>query len=334
MEEGDINRLGFDQIPESERPVVGVRTGGGIVTARGTIDGVVIRLDGRVDGSTLKEALDDFVSTRKAFLAGNEVSLEWIGVRPNESTVSDLSSLLSSVYDITVKASRVREQHRVMTNVDEASPSSRTQSPGGVSSGAASSGAPAEPRSVNEARILSESRATSRMAEARAQSGVDRGADPSRALSLFDGMEVVSEGHFGPSSGISPGNDTAVASAFWDDPDARVIYTTLRSGQKIETDHTLVIMGDVNSGAEIIAGGDIIVLGTLRGLAHAGAYDETGGGRIIFAINLQPTQLRIGSIISRGSTDVQKIPEIARVEDRFIIVEPYQSRNVSGKRRD
>ena len=46
---------------------------------------------------------------------------------------------------------------------------------------------------------------------------------------------------------------------------------SLRSGQRIEFEGSLVIIGDVNAGAEVIAGENIVVLGTLRGLAHAGA---------------------------------------------------------------
>jgi septum site-determining protein MinC len=127
----------------------------------------------------------------------------------------------------------------------------------------------------------------------------------------------------------------------WDEPDARVIYGTLRSGQKVETEHSVVVFGDVNSGAEVIAGGDVVILGTLRGIAHAGAYEESGGGRVIFSINLKPTQLRIGLVISRGSgsedaesTPRGGLPEVARVEGNMIVVEPYQSRTVWLRRRE
>ena len=88
----------------------------------------------------------------------------------------------------------------------------------------------------------------------------------------------------------------------------------------------------MNSGAEIIAGGDVVVLGTLRGIAHAGAYDESGGGRVIFALDLRPTQLRIGSIISRDGNDSNsKLPEIAHVDGDIIVVEPYNSRSWKRK---
>jgi len=133
--------------------------------------------------------------------------------------------------------------------------------------------------------------------------------------------------------GATERGSLSVDGSLWDDPNARIVYATVRSGQKIETEHSLVIFGDVNSGAELIAGGDIMVLGSLRGTAHAGAYDETGGGRVIFALNLQPTQLRIGMTISRGSSELGSTAELARVEGNLIVVEPYSSRQNWGRRR-
>ena len=76
-------------------------------------------------------------------------------------------------------------------------------------------------------------------------------------------------------------------------------------------------------------------------IAHAGAYDESGGGRVIFSLNLQPTQLRIGLVISRGSGAENSesmprggLPEVARVDGSMIVVEPYQSRTVWSRRRE
>ena len=123
--------------------------------------------------------------------------------------------------------------------------------------------------------------------------------------------------------------------------DARMVVGTLRSGQRVESEHSIIIAGDVNSGAELVAGGDIFVLGKLRGVAHAGAYDETGAGRVIFALELEPTQLRIGSVITRGGNDSvsalksklsRKKPELARVDGNMIVVEPYQQRQMSTVR--
>lgn len=69
----------------------------------------------------------------------------------------------------------------------------------------------------------------------------------------------------------------------------------MRSGQKIEFEGSLVILGDVNGGAEIIAGENIVVLGVLRGLAHAGAKGNKKA--IIAAHRIECPQLRIANIV-------------------------------------
>lgn len=278
---------------------------GGVVTARGTIDGVVLRLDGRAAQAALLPAVEDFLSTRESFLGGGDVLLEWVGAKPEESLVQELTKFLSDKFQITVKSSRLKEQGRAGSR--EVSREGEAES---------SSSIAGHQRRENKPTLVAP-------------------LENRKARSLFDGMEIMGNADMPPqrdsvmrgSSGSSAGFE-----AFWDDADARMIHSTLRSGQKIETDHSLIIFGDVNSGAEIVAGGDIIVLGTLRGVAHAGAYDETGGGRVIFALNLQPTQLRIGTVISRSANDLaQKTPEIARVEDGMIVVEGYSVKSLSRK---
>jgi len=103
-----------------------------------------------------------------------------------------------------------------------------------------------------------------------------------------------------------------------------VLKRTIRSGQKVYHDSTLIVLGDVNPGAELVAKGDIFVLGRLRGIAHAGASGNLEA--IVAAFRLQPTQLRIGNILARAPDEeasVPDIPEIARVKDGTIIIEPY-----------
>lgn len=70
---------------------------------------------------------------------------------------------------------------------------------------------------------------------------------------------------------------------------------SVRSGQKVEYEGSLVILGDVNDGAEVIAGENIVVLGILRGLAHAGAKGNKEA--IIAASSIEAPQLRISNII-------------------------------------
>ena len=108
---------------------------------------------------------------------------------------------------------------------------------------------------------------------------------------------------------------------------------TLRSGQRITYEGNVVIVGDVNPGAEIRAGGDIIVMGTLRGLAHAGVGGATDVS--IVAFKLEPTQIRIGDVIGRppeGDSGAPREPEVARLKDGVILVEPLDVSRWEGER--
>lgn len=82
---------------------------------------------------------------------------------------------------------------------------------------------------------------------------------------------------------------------------------SLRNGQKIEFDGSLVIVGDVNPGAEIKASGNIIVLGQLKGMAHAGCKGMTEA--FISAVYMAPVQLRIADIITRFPEENKKGPK-------------------------
>ena len=86
---------------------------------------------------------------------------------------------------------------------------------------------------------------------------------------------------------------------------------SLRSGQRIEVEGSIVIIGDVNSGAEVIAGDNVIVIGTLRGLAHAGAK---GNKEAIIAVStLDAVQLRISNIVREIDRDEEEIREHAYI---------------------
>ena len=78
---------------------------------------------------------------------------------------------------------------------------------------------------------------------------------------------------------------------------AIVVRRTLRGGSAVHHEGHVIIVGDVNPGAEVIAAGDVIVWGKLRGLVHAGAMGDNGA--IVCALLFEPTQLRIGNAIAR-----------------------------------
>lgn len=105
---------------------------------------------------------------------------------------------------------------------------------------------------------------------------------------------------------------------------ALLIQQTLRSGQSVSHPGNLVILGDVHPGAEVTAAGSIYIMGTLRGLAHAGATGDEGA--VVLAFRLIPTQLRIAGRISRApdaDADKPDEPEIARIRNGLIVIEPY-----------
>ena len=109
----------------------------------------------------------------------------------------------------------------------------------------------------------------------------------------------------------------------------RLLVGPIRSGVVLDAPADLVILGDVNPGAEIQARGNIIVLGRLRGIAHAAVGGERG---FILALRLEPQQLRIGTLVARaGDADSPaEGAEIAYATGRTIVVERYQGRLPGG----
>lgn len=107
-----------------------------------------------------------------------------------------------------------------------------------------------------------------------------------------------------------------------DEGSCKFIRSTIRSGTRIQFEGSVVVMGDVNPGGEIVAAGNVIVLGTLRGMVHAGM--DGNRDAFIYALNLKPTQIRIAELIARGSDDNDNsriTPEIATVKDGIIVVD-------------
>jgi len=105
-----------------------------------------------------------------------------------------------------------------------------------------------------------------------------------------------------------------------------VIGRTVRSGARIESTASVVVIGDVNAGAEILAADDIIVLGHLRGLAHAGAAGNEQA--VIWAQRIESQQLRIGRAVAQGngaSDELRSSPELAMLKDGSIVLRPWQS---------
>ncbi|MCC5603641.1 septum site-determining protein MinC [Nostoc favosum] len=100
--------------------------------------------------------------------------------------------------------------------------------------------------------------------------------------------------------------------------DALYLEMTVRSGVEIRHPGTVILLGDLNPGGIVIADGDIIIWGRLRGIAHAGA----GGNRecLIMALQMEPTQLRIADAVARApeKPPMQFSPEVAHITPQGI----------------
>lgn len=123
------------------------------------------------------------------------------------------------------------------------------------------------------------------------------------------------------------------------DPDAKVerredgrrtltLRRTLRSGAVVRFDGDILVFGDVNPGGQVIATGNIVVLGALKGVAHAGAAGAEDS--FILAFHLRPTQLRVARKIAiapeRSESGASFLPEMATVIGGQIVIEAYKGR--------
>ncbi len=109
-----------------------------------------------------------------------------------------------------------------------------------------------------------------------------------------------------------------------DGSEAILVHNTLRSGKSVKYPGHVVIIGDVNAGAEVIAAGNVIVWGRVRGTVQAGSEGNTES--IVCALDLAPTQLRIGPAIAtspkrRGKPE----PEMARMKNGQIVAERWKA---------
>lgn len=106
---------------------------------------------------------------------------------------------------------------------------------------------------------------------------------------------------------------------------AMLIQRTLRSGFRIAFQGNVVVIGDVNPGAEIIAGGSVLVWGRLRGVVHAGAEGDEKA--VVCALDLTPTQLRIASHVAVPPQRKGKPqPEMASLQNGQVVAETWNAK--------
>jgi septum site-determining protein MinC len=121
----------------------------------------------------------------------------------------------------------------------------------------------------------------------------------------------------------TPEDEDEVESPESDWAQAVFLQRTLRSGQSVRHPGHVVVLGDVNPGAEIIAGGHVLVWGRVRGVVHAGAGGDTSA--TVAALDLAPTQLRIAGHIAVSPKRRGEVrPEVALIRDGHLVAEPWE----------
>ena len=255
------------------------------VRIRGTSEGLVITLGAGDLGSLLRE-LDERLSSTASFFRGGRVALH---VGPRELTTEDLEALGQTISRNGVSLWAVISDNVATQAAAEALGLETTSGRHAVLSPEALS-PPRHER--DEGPILS---------------GVEG--------PVLSGVEGQLEAEV-EDAALRLAQDTA---------SGILVRRTLRSGQVVQHPGHVVVIGDVNPGAEIIAGGDVVVWGKLRGIVHAGAIGDDGA--VVCALSLAPLQLRIGSHIARapeGREDLPQRPEMASVQDGEIVAEPWE----------
>lgn len=313
----DLNGLDLGELVEASTKTI---------TARGTEDGLILRIDGRAEWREVIHDIETFLGSRKKFFQGGEVSIEWLDRLPTKEQCDELEVLLKDVYGISI-VKRPKKQPPMKVKPAESNTIKARQKPARTVALFDEDKTNRDTIPLNEQieRIINEEEENS-FSRSRFVGSETSGTDATFSVGKDVSVDEVGKRYLNKMSKVF-GEDPF----FEDDANAKIVFGTLRSGQKVETPFSLVVIGDVNPGADLIAGGDIIVFGSLRGTAHAGAYDEDSFDKVIVSLAMRPMQLRIGSIISRGSDEVVKGAEIARIDSRRIIVEAFNPR-VSGKK--
>ncbi|MCP9851143.1 septum site-determining protein MinC [Cyanobium sp. Morenito 9A2] len=154
-----------------------------------------------------------------------------------------------------------------------------------------------------------------------AQHLAERGLELS-AVQGYNGATLVAAAALGlPTERLLPGPSPEPPAHSGPSTALTVHRGTLRSGDHLQVAGAVLLLGDVNPGARISAGGSVLVWGRLRGVAHAGAAGDTGA--TITALQLRPLQLRIADAVARGPQDDPPagFTETARLMDAAIEIE-------------
>jgi septum site-determining protein MinC len=282
----------------------------GYIAIKGTKNGLLLTLEPETPFSELLDALAKRLADAPAFFRGASLTVDTSRRSLRVSERVQLEDLLAYYQMSMMPVERAANPH-VTLQLEPRSPLAPEAT---------------ETREARETRDLRETRERREGREARA------------TRDLKELPESLIPGTPRPTIALSPGDTLSDMTAITgelemplrerdprDRDDTLFLRRTIRSGQAVHHHSSIVVLGDINPGAEIVAGGDIIVWGVLRGLVHAGYPDNEQA--LVCALHLAPVQLRIAHLLSRPPEGfgAQPHPEVASIRQGQIVVETWMN---------
>jgi septum site-determining protein MinC len=150
------------------------------------------------------------------------------------------------------------------------------------------------------------------------------GSNATRSVARQVGIEYVLPNRENTRLPLQTSRETTGAP--FDNAEALFVQRTLRSGQLLKHHGDICLLGDLNPGAQITAGGNVIVWGAVRGVIEAGIDASPEQETMVCALQLTPTLLRIGEVVARAPETRSRNyhPEIARVSNGSIVIEQWK----------
>ena len=276
-----------------------------IVKIKGTREGLTVLLDESADFQDLLRRLAQRIADSNGFLDGSAVSID---VGPRDLQPGQISSLRDTLAGNNMVLRRIIAGPRPRRALDGDTRGVETVGQQAAQAGFVS----------RRKRKRKRGQTADGVAAEEASAAVETAEDRAGAMGKHDEGEDIPVIRYSLTT-------RQLRADVVSEEQTILVQRTIRSGQQVFYPGNVVILGDVNPGGEVVAGGNIIVMGVFRGVAHAGAMGDKQA--IVAALRLEPSQLRIAGYITRapeGDFSTLKQPEIARVQDGVVIIEQYQ----------
>lgn len=288
------------------------------VEIKGQKEGLWIFLDDRIVLHDVFAALEDKLASSNKFFHGADVTVD-TGTRllTNEEK-KELRTIVESTHSLHIKE---------LTNIGKPKPTIRESKQSSDDALDRTQEEPAPEHSDTQESSSVRQTVDEELSSLEPPSSAEQNSEESDSDNDDEFMKFLDETFRIPVKGHWEEKETYSSDYLYENEETAFYFRgTVRSGQSLEFPGNIIILGDVNPGAYVIASGDIIVMGRLHGVVHAGAEGEERA--VVIGMNFRPSQLRIAQYIGRppdeGPRARKKRPqaEKAYIKDGAIIIEP------------